>query len=77
MVCKVEVVAFFVKTIKIYAHLIDKTLQNGVNMLSKAMMKDSDSIVKIIKSKMHCIVKTMFGKAFGRKKRFYATVNNT
>lgn len=66
-----------VKTTEIYAHLIDKTLQNGVDMLSKAMMKDSDSLVKIIKSKMHCIVKTVFGKVFRRKKRFYAIVNNT
>ena len=65
------------KTTEIYAHLIDKTLQNGVNMLSEAMMKDGESVVKIIKSKMHCIVKTVFGKAFGRKKHFYAIVNNT
>ena len=56
------------KTTEIYAHIIDKTLQNGVNMLGKEMMKDDESVVKTIKLKMYCVLKILFNKMFKPKK---------
>lgn len=66
-----------VKTTEIYAHMVDKTLQQGVNLLGKAMMEGCCHAQKNRKISIVFMIKLLIWKVFNRRNKIETIVNNT